>query len=207
LTILRKILHKWLTACHARRMQRAPHQPTLFDDTQSQSPTSNAVRPALSNAQIEVMANRMMKQHGLARWQFRWDHARNRCGACHFDNKTISLSTHFCRLNSEAEIEQTLLHEIAHALVGPDHAHDQTWQDCARRIGARTHATNTTAAMPKHKWLLVCTHCDRVLAKRHRRSLKLRYLRCRDCGPTHGALTWEPNSHGLGSNAERTPKH
>ena len=37
----------------------------------------------------------------------------------------------------------TLLHEIAHAIVGPGHAHDAVWQTAARRIDCKAKRCST----------------------------------------------------------------
>ena len=41
----------------------------------------------------------------------------------------------FAATADDAEIEDTLLHEIAHALVGRRHHHDAVWRAKAREIG------------------------------------------------------------------------
>jgi hypothetical protein len=39
--------------------------------------------------------------------------------------------------NGAEEIVDTILHEIAHALVGPRHGHDTVWKAKCTDIGAR----------------------------------------------------------------------
>ena len=43
-------------------------------------------------ADVRILASELLTQHQLCDWQFRLDHARTRCGSCHFHNKRISLS-------------------------------------------------------------------------------------------------------------------
>jgi len=139
-----------------------------------------------------------MDQHGLQAWQLKFDHARNRCGACHYDRRALSLSRHFVSLNGPDELRATVLHEIAHALAGVGSGHNHLWRQIAARIGAPTRATNTTAKMPSHPWLLQCLSCLRVVARRHRRSLNLEHVRCRYCGarnPGQGRLQWINSEH------------
>lgn len=38
-------------------------------------------------------------------------------------------------LKNGNKIQDTVLHEIAHAIVGNKHHHDRVWKDCAQRIG------------------------------------------------------------------------
>ena len=47
-----------------------------------------------------------------------------------YNNKYIKAN-----LNNGNVIENTVLHEIAHAIVGAEHHHDRVWRDCAQRIG------------------------------------------------------------------------
>lgn len=48
-----------------------------------------------------------------------------------YNNKFIKAN-----LNNGNKIQDTVLHEIAHAIVGNKHHHDRIWKDCAQRIGS-----------------------------------------------------------------------
>lgn len=138
----------------------------------------------------ETLARHLMSQHGLSDWGIRLDHARQRCGSCHYTKREITLSKHFVRLNDDVEVRDTILHEIAHALVGPRTAHGPRWQQTAARIGAPVRATNTSAAMPEPAWHLQCESCLRIVAKRHRKKIRLQHARCSYCGLDRGVLRW-----------------
>lgn len=64
-----------------------------------------------------------------------------RCREYYFCGKTIRYLFTYnnkyikANLNNGNVIENTVLHEIAHAIVGNEHYHDRVWRDCARRIG------------------------------------------------------------------------
>lgn len=134
----------------------------------------------------------LMSKHGLKGWSFSLDHARQRCGSCNYTNKVISISRHFVALNSEDEITNVGLHEIAHALVGPGQGHNLAWREMALRIGARAEVyAPDHINMPQPKWSLVCEHCAQVVARRHRKSLRLEQVRCATCGPSIGTLSWK----------------
>lgn len=77
----------------------------------------------------------LMWDHGLHTWQFKYDRALNRRGQTHYGTRTIQLSKHFVELNEWSRVRLTALHEIAHALVGPDHSHDKEWQAMCASIG------------------------------------------------------------------------
>ena len=137
-----------------------------------------------------ALAEQMLVEHGLEKWRYRQDNARQRCGACHFAKYEITLSKHFIELNSASEVRATLLHEIAHALCGPGVGHGPRWQQVAARIGAPVETTNDTAVMPEPSWHLQCINCLTIVAKRHRRSMDLSRSRCRACGINDGKLRW-----------------
>ena len=54
-----------------------------------------------------------------------YDSAKRRAGVCRFATQTLGLSAPLTTLHSEVEVRDTILHEIAHALVGPRHGHDR----------------------------------------------------------------------------------
>ena len=122
------------------------------------------------------LAHRLLAKHGLHNWHISFDHARRRAGVCNFSTRTISLSRHYAREATIEHITDTILHEIAHALVGPSHGHDAVWRRKAQEIGCsamRCH--NLTFA--KAKWVMTCPNgCFAV--ERHRRKSG---LICKSC--------------------------
>lgn len=78
-----------------------------------------------------------MRHHGVdPGWRLGWDNARRRAGQTRFRDRTITLSRHLMALYQPEHVREVILHEIAHALVGPAHHHDAVWRATARRIGA-----------------------------------------------------------------------
>jgi predicted SprT family Zn-dependent metalloprotease len=50
---------------------------------------------------------------------------------------TFTYNNKFIKANlNNDKIKDTVLHEIAHAIVGGEHGHDRVWKDCAQRIGS-----------------------------------------------------------------------
>jgi predicted SprT family Zn-dependent metalloprotease len=76
-----------------------------------------------------------MDEHGLTRWKIGWNRAKKTHGMCQHSTWTLTFSTVAFDHIGEAEVRETILHEIAHALVGPGHEHDSTWRSMYRRIG------------------------------------------------------------------------
>ncbi len=101
-----------------------------------------------------------LAEHGLTDWTGDLDNARRRFGMCQFDKKHISLSRPLCELNSSAEVKDTILHEVAHALAWERHGvncgHDDRWKSICVEIGARPHACyDDEVIQPAAPWVLV----------------------------------------------------
>lgn len=124
-----------------------------------------------------AVAEELIQRHGLDGWSFQFDSAQKRAGACVFNTKVISLSRLYCLKADDAQIRDTVLHEIAHALAGPKHNHDATWKRIARSIGCtadRCHAVDFAPA----KYIASCSRCGWHQNKNRR----LRGGVCRTCG-------------------------
>jgi predicted SprT family Zn-dependent metalloprotease len=124
------------------------------------------------------MANRLLDEHGPAGWSVAFDNAKRRAGVCRFERRVIGLSAPMTRLHSPAEVRETVLHEIAHALVGPRHGHDAVWVARARAIGSSAERC-LPADVPRvaAAWLGVCRSGHVV--ERHRRPERV--LFCARC--------------------------
>ena len=72
-------------------------------------------------------------------WSFGYDRARRRLGACHPASRRITVSAVLAGDLSEAEVEDTIRHEIAHAIDWERRGttnHDATWKAVATACGA-----------------------------------------------------------------------
>lgn len=102
-------------------------------------------------------ARRLMDSYNLKSWELSFDSSQRRFGVCRGHKREISLSYPLVSINDEREVTDTILHEIAHALVGTRHHHDAVWQAKASELGARPVAcysmVDVESAMP---WVGVC---------------------------------------------------
>jgi len=89
--------------------------------------------------EAQRLAKQLIREFGIDQqgWRFSWDNAKRRHGQTRFGIKTISLSRPLTQLNEASIVENTIRHEIAHVLAGPNHGHDAMWRAHARRCGAK----------------------------------------------------------------------
>ena len=82
-----------------------------------------------------LMGESLIEQHNLKSWSFKLNNAKRRLGQCDFYKREISVSKEFAQLNDKKRVMNTILHEIAHALVGYKHKHNIVWKEKAKSIG------------------------------------------------------------------------
>jgi len=88
--------------------------------------------------------------HRLVGWSFGLAASKRRLGVCKYRQKRIEISDYYARHNPDAAVLDTLRHEIAHALAGPEAGHGPTWQAIAARIGATPRPTPPVAGHVRH---------------------------------------------------------
>ncbi|MCF7917926.1 SprT-like domain-containing protein [Candidatus Gracilibacteria bacterium] len=125
------------------------------------------------------IAQELLRTHGLLDWEFRFDRAKYRFGYCNYTKKIISISRILTELNTESKVRDTILHEIAHALVGKTCGHGKIWKEKSFEIGAcpKRCFQSKEVVLPKRKYTVRCDHCQKeyqVAKKRFR-------VACGDC--------------------------
>ncbi len=145
-------------------------------------------------ARVREQARALLDSHGLSAWEFGFNGNVRRAGVCFYPHRgepgRIELSVHFAACNSDAEVLDTLLHELSHAMVGPRHGHDAVWQAKCRELGARPEACyGEETEMPRGRWRAVCPGCAAEY-DRHRRPQRAEGWYCRPCGSNRGRLIW-----------------
>lgn len=136
--------------------------------------------------EVDALARELMAEHGLTDWDFGFDRARCRAGLTNHTARRITLSRALMALYDEEQVCDTILHEIAHALVGPTHGHDAVWSAKARELGSsgerlvpadaptvkgrwegRCPAGHTVTRMQRPRQPMSCARCSRSFSPEH----------------------------------------
>jgi predicted SprT family Zn-dependent metalloprotease len=134
-------------------------------------------------------------------WTFKWDRAKKRMGLCNYQRQTISLSLPIFELPANRmRAQDTILHEIAHALAGYAAGHGPIWAATARRIGAVPQRCGHVDAKPAASWLGACSAGCAAAHRRHRRPDPQGRWRCRRCAQP---VTWHAASSWIGQSLAR----
>ena len=127
--------------------------------------------------ELAARAVEELRKHNLEDWIFRFDNSISRAGVCKHTHKLIALSNIHC-LEHEAEgVWDTVLHEIAHALVGPKVGHGSQWVKMAKALGC-TAKVRSDEAVERTRYIQTCLTCNwgRRLQRR------VRNRKCIRCG-------------------------
>lgn len=131
-------------------------------------------------------AERLMDKHGLKGWSFGFDRSLCKAGRTHYEKRLITLSQAITELNEWSAMEDVVLHEIAHVLVGKRvRAHGREWKAMAITIGA-TPSRCVDVRTPPRKWQATC-RCEGWVHRHHQRPAD-RSKYCRTCNQD---LVWK----------------
>jgi len=111
-----------------------------------------------------------MERWGLVGWRFVIDvRPKRRLGQCRYRSREVAVSEYHMLGSVDWLVEDTILHEIAHALVGQGHGHDGVWKAKCKEIGARPERCKDGEELEglvkverrEGKWIADCT-CGRT---------------------------------------------
>lgn len=114
-------------------------------------------------SEVRIWAAELIDKYLDDSWSFTFDRAKTRAGKCNFSKREISVSRYLAEKHSDEQVRQTLLHEVAHAKVGPHEGHGAGWQSYAEQIGyvgGRTHAADIADEFAT--WIGVCPNGHEV---------------------------------------------
>ena len=94
-------------------------------------------------------------------YHFEWNGGKRMLGQCCYTTKTLSLSKHLVPVNSDEEIMNVILHEVAHAIAGPGAGHKYKWKRAAVSIGCSGERTAPRATLAKPNFIGTCPNCKK----------------------------------------------
>jgi predicted SprT family Zn-dependent metalloprotease len=147
---------------------------------------------------VRSLARRLMAENGLTSWEFRFNTNLVRSGVCRrkHGRGSIELSVYYVQLNPLTFIIDTLKHEVAHAIVGPEHGHNEAWRAKCHELGCKPEPYyGPDVKMPAGRYQAVCPNCN-TRFHRHRKPRAGSYHH-EDCGPRKGRLVWERVERGF----------
>ena len=135
-------------------------------------------------SQAIKLGDELLEKYNLEGWIIKSDNARVRFGQCRRWQKTISISKTLVELNSEEKVRETILHEIAHALITA-RGHGVEWKTMAMRVGIKPQRAYSEAntITPKATFIYVCQKCDYELGRFQKISYaRLQRISHSECG-------------------------
>ncbi len=145
---------------------------------------------------IHTFATDLLEEFGLIEkgWTVVWDRSKKRAGQCRPSEKHISLSAPLMAIWTLEQAEDTIRHEIAHALT-LGHGHDRIWKLTCLEVGAdptRCWGHNGEAQI-KGKYVGCCPNGHLTYRNRWTKNMEQRKLGCRKCSPRYDKrylFTW-----------------
>lgn len=125
----------------------------------------------------QKMCDEKLKEYNLTHWKASFISSTTKCAACDFENKRILISTNYCNACTIEDMKETILHEIAHALVGYASGHNEVWQAKAKEIGLNSPQTHRHVNMEAGNQLSFTVEGD----KKERKFNRLDKI-CPKCG-------------------------
>ena len=150
---------------------------------------------------IAARATAWIVAHQLAGWSFQFDHATKRAGCCNYQTQVISLASAYARAAADEAIDDTLLHEIAHALVGKAHGHDRVWQAQAIALGCTGQRCHDLQFTPP-RYIVRCGQgCWVATAERRQRGAVCRTCQSPVRYTTYTQARWQDATQHQGTSA------
>lgn len=86
----------------------------------------------------EKIATDMLINHNLGDWKFIWNNrtSNKTWGICKYKPKEIHLNKKYALVETEENVIDTIIHEVAHALTKGDE-HGELWKAKCRELGCR----------------------------------------------------------------------
>lgn len=137
---------------------------------------------------VTAIANKLIS-HYIPEWKFALNNRVGAIGVCDHRNETIFMSRKYLSELNHAQVEQVILHEIAHALT-PGEKHGPVWKRVARRIGVENPSAKMEGVYKAPgKWFMHCEPCNHTYGKSYHTRHAVIKRRC--CHMCKGSLVYK----------------
>lgn len=89
----------------------------------------------MTENEVLSISKKLLVKYKLTKWNIRFTNNRTIVGLCDYNNNRIEFSRLLLKYGSKERILDIILHEIAHAIVGPNNGHNNIWKQTAINIG------------------------------------------------------------------------
>lgn len=117
--------------------------------------------PVTTVARAEQMIRALLEKHGMTArgWTWKFDNARRRMAGVDYARTQFTFSIPFIEANDEAELEDSIKHEIAHVLAGAAANHGRLWKLHALALGCKPEACGKGVVAPEMRYHAICPGC------------------------------------------------
>lgn len=129
------------------------------------------------------LAEKLMDQHGLIGWYFKFNTNKRRLGVCKYRERMIEASIYAFGIG-EDEVRNIILHEIAHAKVGGLHGHNDVWRAAALAIGCTGERCGGAMIDAPAKYIGTCPKCSQEI-RRFKKTARMTRVACTRCCNTY----------------------
>lgn len=155
------------------------------------------------------LCKKELELNGLGEWLVITNNSKKVAGSCSYPDKysyypnrgTIELSRMVIPIMKDEGVIDTIRHEIAHALVGPGHKHDDVWEIVCISIGGSSNrhwGNDDMAVDPEttYKWVGICPSGHKHFAHR-RGSNKVSCGKCSNKFNIEHLIDWRLNEKNV----------
>lgn len=104
----------------------------------------------------------MLEDNGLYEWSVKLNNKNTTSAETHHDDKTIYLSKRFLIITDSNNFRGVMLHEIAHAMLGPGFGHGEEFMSMCSKLEVSDEFSTHGVMMGIGKYVLSCSKCGQT---------------------------------------------
>lgn len=158
----------------------------------------------MTQQEVADFACELIRSYGLD-YSFGYNRRKRCFGLCYYNTPVrrgrIELSVYILN-HDEAEILETLLHEIAHAITWREYGHTghgPAWKAVCRRIGCKPKRCAEKQLTDKYKYTAVCPTCSHKYARHRKSNERTYYCNRPGCGRSSRLIFRETQNTTIGA--------